>query len=122
MQLKRLQNKKRGSTWHVTGIKSLLTYNPPTTEEYWYSKQARQDAGLRELWTAVIEEGRDCLRGNVVGYMNKRDRIYRNAVIKEARKWFVRDSTTAGSFLWVCEVLDLDAQEIRAGLSDCGYL
>ena len=50
-----------------------------------------------------------CVRGNVSG---EGSRMRKQEEIKKARAWFLSEDADAGTFLWVCEKLDLDPKKI----------
>lgn len=68
------------------------------------------DAGCRDLWKAVLEQAFKDAQGRVGTYEHKKD----------ARRWFRSNRKEIGSFLWVCEVLDLDPKATLARLGDGG--
>jgi len=59
-----------------------------------------QDA-CKRLWSAVLEQALTDAQGNY------------NSLREEARKWFLSENYGAASFLWICDVLDLDPDFLR---------
>jgi len=47
---------------------------------------------------------------------------YQDLIRDQARAWFFSAREDAGSFLWICRELDLDAESIRAAVTDQRYL
>lgn len=39
---------------------------------------------------------------------------YRNMIKAEAKRWLLSDDNTFGSFIWACEIFDLDPAIVRA--------
>jgi hypothetical protein len=53
----------------------------------------------RELWSAVLGQAIEDLRDTKTGY--------------RTRLWFASDNYGPGSFLWICDSLELDALSVR---------
>jgi hypothetical protein len=67
----------------------------------------------RRLWASVVRTAADDL------FTNKpvlpRRHCYVGSTIA-ARAWFSSENAEVGSFLWICDILDLNAQAIRSAL------
>ena len=64
----------------------------------------------KKLWSAVLEDAfRCCVNGNVSG---EGSRVRKQEEIKNARAWFLSQDTGIGTFIWICEKLDLDPKKI----------
>ena len=64
----------------------------------------------KKLWAAVLEDAfRCCVNGNVSGECS---RVRKQEEIKNAKAWFLSKDTEIGTFLWICEKLDLDPKKI----------
>ena len=64
-----------------------------------------------KMWAAVMNEAIDCVRHRrVVGANNA---WARRMEIERACEWFLNNDMRMGSFLWVCQVLELDPNAIR---------
>ena len=70
------------------------------------TERAVSEMGAKNLWKAVLEQAFKDAQGQVGTYEYRRD----------ARVWFQSDSKDIGSFLWICEVLDLDPEVTRASV------
>jgi hypothetical protein len=64
----------------------------------------------KDLWLAVLEQAVKDARGT---------RRY-HSIVEEARDWFRSEDEDPGSFLWVCRILFLDPEAVRAAVErDC---
>ena len=61
----------------------------------------------KQLWTAVIEQAVKDAQGAATTY------AYREG----AREWFACEDEGVGSLAWICGILDVDSNFIRAGLA-----
>jgi hypothetical protein len=62
------------------------------------------DDNCRNLWAAVLERAiEDAVRGG--NYWIDRE---------NAKTWFLSDDRDVGSFLWVCDIVNLDPSVLRA--------
>ena len=59
-----------------------------------------QDA-YKRLWFAVLEQALTDAKGKHYSYR------------EEAREWFLSEKYETASFLWICDVLDLDPDSFR---------
>ena len=59
-----------------------------------------EEKGWRALWKAVLDQAFKDAEGNVGTYDQRED----------ARAWFASSRRDIGSFLWICEVLDLEPE------------
>jgi hypothetical protein len=66
------------------------------------------EKGWRALWRAVLDQAFKDAEGRVGTYAHRKD----------AREWFRSNGEDIGSFLWICEVLELDPQVTLARLDD----
>ena len=64
------------------------------------TERAVSELGAKNLWKAVLEQAFKDAQGKVGTYECSRN----------ARVWFQSDSKDIGSFLWICEVLDLEPE------------
>jgi hypothetical protein len=63
----------------------------------------------RALWASVILQAvDDCLGFGVVEKQYRRTQIQRSA-----RLWFLSDCIEPGSFVWICQTIDLEPSWIR---------
>ena len=70
-----------------------------------------------ELLRAMLMQAVYDLQGKGVRVQRSEERRRRRAKLKRrARRWFESRRTKAGSFLWIGELLDLDAQAVRAAI------
>ena len=71
------------------------------------------------LWGAVLAQAYQDVQGDFMLYVpgNPAQRqsfeIKRGYILEDARRWFEGDRNMIGSFLFVCDVLDLDPGRIR---------
>ena len=65
------------------------------------------EEAYKQLWTAVIEQAVKDAQGHVTTY------AYR----ENAREWFACEDESVGSLAWICGILDVDPNFIRAGLA-----
>jgi len=71
-------------------------------------KKPFPEKGWRALWRAVLDQAFKDAQGHVGTYAHRRD----------AREWFCSNRNDLGSFLWICEVLDLDPEVTLARVDD----
>jgi hypothetical protein len=87
--------------------------DPVHPVQFWANtKSQRWDPLLPEkkLWSAVLEDAFHCC---VNGYVSaESSRVRRQEEIKIANAWFLSEETDIGTFLWICEKLDLDPKKI----------
>jgi hypothetical protein len=62
-----------------------------------------------ELWTQVILQAINDLDG--------RTALTPNSAKDSAREWFASESDAVGSFIWTCQLINLDASFIRSQLA-----
>ena len=62
-----------------------------------------------ELWTHVILQAIDDLE--------RRSSLRSRAAQDAAREWFLSDSDVVGSFLWSCQVINVEPNSIRSWLA-----
>ena len=69
--------------------------------------------GARGLWAAVLEQAVEDLQG--CGYA-KNEYLSRSRQLQHesAVTWFKSDSQEPCSFLWICEILDLNPEVVRS--------
>jgi hypothetical protein len=81
-------------------------------DAYFEGMRKRYDPLHREkkLWAVVMEEAVDCMHGRVAGEHRSRRRELEMTM---AREWFQSDRKNIGSFLWICHLLELEAEIIR---------
>jgi hypothetical protein len=64
----------------------------------------------KKLWSAVLEDAfHCCIKGHVSA---ESSRVRRQEEIKSAKAWFLSEETDIGTFIWICEKLDLDPKNI----------
>ena len=64
----------------------------------------------KRLWSAVLEDAfRCCVNGNVSA---ESSRVRKQQEIKRAKEWFLSEATHIGTFIWICEKLELDRKKI----------
>ena len=74
--------------------------------------------GERALWRQCLIEAVQCSRGVLTGDMcEKTSDTQRRRLIAEAWNWFARSTTGVGTFLWICDILDLDSSTIRLAVA-----
>lgn len=76
--------------------------------------------GNKKLWAAVLHTALVDIHAPhaMRVYEPKRETTTRHLSRKEsAQEWIASDDFTPGSFLWVCEALDMDAEQIREGIA-----
>lgn len=62
-----------------------------------------------ELWTQVILQAINDLHG--------RTSLTPNSAKDSAREWFASDSDSVGSFIWTCQIINVDPNFIRSRLA-----
>jgi len=62
----------------------------------------------KNLWSAVLDRAMQDIKGIIPGSEKYREK----KIIKEAEDWFGSDDRDIGSFLWVCEILDLQPDKV----------
>lgn len=75
--------------------------------------------GDKKLWAAVLHTALVDLHvpHAMRVYEPKRETTTKHLSRKEsAQEWIASDDFTPGSFLWVCEVLNMDAEPLRLGI------
>ena len=89
----------------------LSLHNAPNCE----TERAYQDKkGCLALWAAVLEQAIRDYQGLMKAYT---DGQHLKRHMESAREWIDSDRTGVASFLWVCDVLDLDPAYTRACVS-----
>ena len=56
----------------------------------------------RRLWAAVLEQAFEDAQARG---------------LEDAKKWFISEKSEVGSFLWICDALDIDPQALRTILT-----
>lgn len=69
-----------------------------------------QDNAFVELWTAVLKQARQYY---VRGPSERELEDYRRVAEEDARAWIDSDSEETGSFVWVCDLLGLEPDDVR---------
>jgi len=80
--------------------------------QFWgNAKERRSDPVFAEkkLWSAVLMDAYDCARGRVSA---ESSRTVRQLEVENAKEWFLSKRKAAGSFLWVCSLLELPSDQI----------
>ncbi len=75
---------------------------------------------FRRLWTAVLHTAlADLAYGHQIGRIGggRYTPVGSQSRYELAVEWIESTAFAEGSFEWVCEVLDLDAEQIRAGIA-----
>lgn len=72
----------------------------------------------RNLWSAVMHSAITDLAGKNYIASHNRDDSASNFWRQTARAWVTSDDVFHGSFVWVCGVLDLNVEDVRARLLD----
>jgi hypothetical protein len=70
------------------------------------------EKGWRALWRAVLDQAFKDAEGRVGTYAHRKD----------AREWFRSTGKDIGTFLWICEVLDVDPEVTLARLDQDGNM
>ncbi len=86
--------------------------------QFWGNSKKRQNDPLspeKNLWSAVLEDAINCVRGKVSGATS---RASKEEEIQYAKEWFLSDSTDTGSFLWICSLLNMPSQRILKKVGD----
>ena len=87
--------------------------DPVHPVQFWTNtKRQRWDPLLPEkkLWSAVLEDAfHCCVNGHVSA---ESSRVRKQEEIRSAKAWFLSEETDIGAFIWICEKLDLDPNEI----------
>jgi len=72
-----------------------------------------QEIPCKELWAAVLTQAlkdtKECLKVH-----RKNDQPSQ----EEVKEWFKSESNEIGSFLWICELFELDPNLIRTHITD----
>lgn len=68
--------------------------------------------GEKALLVAIIIQAVQDMRGAAAGV----HRGYKPAIQREARQWLMSERRGGGSFVWICETLDLSASWLRREL------
>jgi hypothetical protein len=81
--------------------------------QFWgNSKSQRWDplSPEKKLWSAVLEDAFQCC---VDGHVSaESSRVRKQEEIKNAKAWFLSEETDTGTFIWICQKLDLDPMKI----------
>lgn len=73
----------------------------------------------RRLWASVVRTAADDLFSGW-GKHDTKKRYYMGSMAS-AEAWFKSDVSDVGSFLWICDILDLSAEAIRKSLLSGNY-
>jgi hypothetical protein len=66
------------------------------------------EKGCKNLWAAVLEQAIQDAQCEIASYKDKVEYIFsRNAL-----EWFYSDGREIGSFLWICNILDIDPKSV----------
>jgi len=77
----------------------------------------------RRLWMGVLLEAMDCAGGKVVGWGNEPDKVNaRDRAVEDAKKWFRSTSRVAGGFVWCCEQVGVEGEDVLRLLGRRGVL
>jgi hypothetical protein len=79
-------------------------------------ERAAEPSPEKVLWAEVLLQAAESLQGRLMFLGEDREAIQR-----EAAEWFNSCSQEIGSFLWVCQALDLDPQTVRQAILRRGY-
>ena len=64
----------------------------------------------KKLWSEVLEDAfQCCVNGHVSAECS---RVRKQKEIEIAKAWFLSEETGIGTFIWICEKLDLDPKKI----------
>ena len=76
----------------------------------WHVEQNNETESdpCRNLWAAVISEAVDCVNNTACG-----DNAHRETHRVNSIAWFQSESRAPLTLRWICEQIDLDAEEIR---------
>lgn len=70
------------------------------------------------MWAAVMHRALEDATGNVLAINSNHGpegvKVVRRRVQHEAARWFASDARGVGSFLWICSLLDLEPEVVRA--------
>ena len=80
--------------------------------QFWGNTESQRCDPLlpdKKLWAAVLKDALDCLSGHVSAEVSRAKRV---AEVEKAREWFLSERKDAGSFIWVCKMLDLASELI----------
>lgn len=115
-------NRKRGKGNDQRPRKKVViraAEDPVHPVQFWANtKSHRWDPLLPEkkLWSAVLEDAfQCCVNGHVSA---ESSRVTKQKEIRSARAWFLSEETDIGTFLWICEKLDLDPKKILNRVTD----
>lgn len=110
MNRKRAKGNDQGPSKKVV-IRALN--DPVHPVQYWANTKSQRWDPLspeKKLWSAVLEDAfRCCVKGHV---STESSRVRKQEEIKSAKAWFLSEETDIGTFLWICEKLDLDPKKI----------
>lgn len=67
----------------------------------------------RRLWAKVLMRAFEDEVGITMGSQSRTSPRKRKQIMNEAREWIMSENDGAGSFRWVCRVLDCDYEGIR---------
>ena len=71
----------------------------------------------RELWVGVLKQAIEDVRKPSYPEGGKKYRAHGRIVVQDAAiHWFFSEATSIGSFYFICEILDLVPEKIRAQL------
>jgi hypothetical protein len=76
-----------------------------------HHEQHTEVLACRRMWASVVRTAADDLF-NAKKKFDPKKRYYMGPA-DAARAWFTSEEDGVGSFLWVCDILDLNAQAIR---------
>jgi len=87
--------------------------DPVHPVQFWTNtKSQRWDPLLPEkkMWSAVLDDALHCcIDGHVCA---ESSRVRKQEEIKSAKAWFLSEETDIGTFIWICEKLNLDPKKI----------
>lgn len=119
---------KVGSRWRVKSkigrvfygrmVRTILRWSIDEPErELWLPERELLLAMPRRAWEVLHGIGPLC-GGHVTA---ERDNRLRPKLGRAARRWFTSPCKTAGSFIWVCDLLGLDPDAVRRASYITGY-
>ena len=105
-----------GAATEVSHNAGLLLDHMVDTEDMlvpaqWAHRHQAPASGEKSLWLAVLTEAVCLATRRLTTQVTARHR-------DEAKEWIAADGTAIGSFRWVCDVLDLDADWVRVAIAE----
>ena len=88
-------------------------HDPVHPVQFWTNTKSQRWDPLspeKKLWSEVLEDAfQCCVNGHVSAECS---RVRKQKEIEIAKAWFLSEETGIGTFIWICEKLDLNSKKI----------